>query len=338
MTLLSVQDLHVHFRTAEGPLRALDGVSFDVDESSALGLVGESGCGKTTTVRAILRILPAAGEIPVGRIVFRGRDLLALDPAAMREVRWRGIAMVTQSAMNALDPVARVGAQVVEAIRAHRPCSRREAWARAEQLFETVGLEPAWTRRYPHELSGGMRQRAIIAMALALDPPLLIADEPTTALDVIVQDQIYGEIGRIRRAGGQALILITHDISLVAENCDRIAVMYAGRIVETGAVPDVFARPHHPYTIGLASAFPVLRGEGGELISIAGAPPSLLAPLPGCRFATRCPFAEEMCTRVDPPLLPVGSGHLSACHFPERAAEFRERGRREATWEGVNAT
>ena len=335
MTLLSVQDLHVRFRTADGPLRALDGISFDVDEGAALGIVGESGCGKTTTVRAILRLLPPNGEIPAGRIAFRGRDLLGLDTARMREVRWRGIAMVTQSAMNALDPVARVGAQIVEAIRAHRPSSRREAWAQAEQLFDTVGLEPRWTRRYPHELSGGMRQRAIIAMALALDPPLLIADEPTTALDVVVQDQIYAELGRIRRASGQALVLITHDIALVAENCDRIAVMYAGRIVEMGAVPDVFARPHHPYTIGLASAFPVLRGDGGELISIAGAPPSLLEPPPGCRFAPRCPFAEELCTRVDPPLLPVGSGHVSACHFPGRAAEFRERGRHEATWERV---
>jgi peptide/nickel transport system ATP-binding protein len=331
--LLSVQDLHVSFRTAAGPLRAVAGLSFELPEGGALGLVGESGCGKTTTVRAILRLLPPNGEIAGGRILFRGCDLTTLSRAELRKIRWRGIAMVTQSAMNALDPVARVGAQIVEVIRAHEPCSRHQAWDRAEHLFETVGLKPEWTRRYPHEFSGGMRQRAIIAMALALDPPLLIADEPTTALDVIVQDQIYTEITAIRAAGRRALILITHDISLVAENCDRVAVMYAGRLVEAAPVREVFRRPFHPYTIGLQNAFPNLRGEGRELVSIAGAPPSLLAPPAGCAFAPRCPFVEDRCRTVDPPLAPVAPGHLAACHFSARAEEFRERGRHEATWE-----
>jgi oligopeptide/dipeptide ABC transporter ATP-binding protein len=235
--------------------------------------------------------------------------------------------------MNALDPVYRVGTQIVEAIRAHDMCTRREAWGRAGHLFEVVGLEPSRLRHYPHQFSGGMRQRAIIAMALALDPPLIIADEPTTALDVIMQEQVFEEIERLQRHGRKALLLITHDIALVAENCVRIAVMYAGRIVETASSRDVFARPHHPYTIGLKNAFPNLRGESRELISIPGAPPTLLKPAPGCRFAPRCPFAQERCTREDPRLTTVGKDHLVACHFPEKVGEFRELGRRKSTWQ-----
>ncbi len=333
MSLLSVQNLQVHFRTSGGSLRAVDGISFDLADGESLGIVGESGCGKTTITRAILRILPPNGEIPEGRILFRGRDLLSMSPQEIRKVRWSQISLVTQSAMNALDPVVRVGWQIVEAICAHETCPRREAWNRAERLFELVGLKAEWIRRYPHEFSGGMRQRAIIAMALALDPPLIIADEPTTALDVIMQDQVYEEIGRIRGDSRKALILITHDISLVAENCDRVAVMYAGRIAEMAPCREIFSRPMHPYTIGLQNAFPNLRGESRELISIAGAPPTLLAPVPGCSFAPRCPFAQERCTREVPPLTSVGHGHHVACHFTKKSAEFRELGRHESTWE-----
>ena len=333
MSLLSVQNLQVHFRTSGGSLRAVDGVSFDLADGESLGMVGESGCGKTTITRAILQILPLNGEIPEGRVLFRGQDLLGMTPQEIRKVRWSQISLVTQSAMNALDPVVRVGWQIVEAICAHETCSRREAWNRAERLFEVVGLKPDWIRRYPHEFSGGMRQRAIIAMALALDPPLVIADEPTTALDVIMQDQVYEEIGRIRGDSRKALILITHDISLVAENCDRVAVMYAGRIAEIAPSQEIFSRPMHPYTIGLQNAFPKLRGESRELISIAGAPPTLLAPASGCSFAPRCPFAQERCTREVPPLTSVGKDHHVACHFTEKAAEFRELGRHESTWE-----
>ena len=333
MTLLSVQDLHVHFHTLTGDVRAVDGVSFELAEGESLGVVGESGCGKTTVAKAILRLLPPNGSIPDGRIIFRGRDLLRMLPEEFRQERWRHIALVTQSAMNALDPVYRVGTQVVEAICAHEPCSRGEAWQRAERLFEAVGLEPGRLRQYPHQFSGGMRQRAIIAMALALDPELIIADEPTTALDVIIQDQVFDELERLQRGGRRALILITHDISLVAENCTRVAVMYAGQIVETAPAREIFARPIHPYTIGLQHAFPNLRGASRELVAIPGAPPNLAAPPAGCRFAPRCPFAQARCTQEAPPLAPAGQGHLVACHFAEQAAEFRERGRHAETWE-----
>ena len=333
MSLLSIQELKVRFRTADGELRAVDRVSFDLAEGESIGIVGESGCGKTTLAKAIFRILPPNGLVPEGRILFRGIDLLQLPSPAMRQARWRDLSLITQSAMTALDPVYRVGTQIVEVIRAHEDCSRKEAWERAGELFHAVGLDTNRLRNYPHQFSGGMRQRAVIAMALALDPPLVIADEPTTALDVIMQDQVFEEIARLQQAGQKALILITHDISLVAENCDRVAVMYAGRIVELASVREIFSRPIHPYTIGLQNAFPDLKGKTRGLISIPGAPPDLTAPRPGCRFAPRCPFAQERCASEDPPLSGVGPNHQVACHFPEKAAEFRDAGGQEKIWE-----
>jgi peptide/nickel transport system ATP-binding protein len=335
MTLLEIDRLGVSFRTGRGPLHALDGVSCAVNDGESIGIVGESGCGKTTVARAILRILPNNAESS-GRILFRGCDLLSLSIDEMRKIRWNEMALVTQSAMNALDPVYRVGAQIVEAIRTHESCSASAAWERAGRLFESVGLKAEWTRRYPHEFSGGMRQRAIIAMALALNPPLIIADEPTTALDVIMQDQVFTEIDRIRKRG-TALILITHDISLVSENCDRIAVMYAGLIAEMAPTGTIFERPMHPYTIGLQSAFANLADRGRDLISIAGAPPDLVHPPVGCRFAPRCPFAREKCSEP-PPLLEREDGHWVACHFPEEAEAFRQAGREEKTWEAAATT
>jgi peptide/nickel transport system ATP-binding protein len=331
MTLIELERLNVKFRTSRGDLHAIDGVSFVVNEGESLGIVGESGCGKTTIARALLRILPGNAEAE-GRILFRGRDLLAMSLDEIRQVRWRGMALVTQSAMNALDPVYRVGAQIVEAIRTHERCSDFAAWARAESLFESVGLKAEWVRRYPHEFSGGMRQRAIIAMALALNPPLIIADEPTTALDVIMQDQVFAEIDRIRRERGTALILITHDISLVAENCDRVAVMYAGQIAEMAPTRAIFDRPLHPYTIGLQNAYGDLDDRGRDLISIPGAPPDLVLPPAGCRFASRCPFARDKCSEP-PPLLQREDGHWVACHFSEDAEAFRQAGRAASTWE-----
>jgi oligopeptide/dipeptide ABC transporter ATP-binding protein len=335
MTLLALDHLSVSFHTSRGDLGAVDGISLAVDDGESLGLVGESGCGKTTVARAILRILPANAATG-GRVLLHGRDLLALPLDDMRQARWREIAFVTQSAMNALDPVYRVGAQIVEAIRAHERCSTSAAWQRAEQLLESVGLAAQWAHRYPHELSGGMRQRAIIAMALALDPPLIIADEPTTALDVIMQDQIFAEIDRVRRARGTALVLITHDISLVAENCDRIAVMYAGQIVEMAPTRALLDAPMHPYTIGLRNAFTDLSGSGRELVSIAGAPPDLVQAPAGCRFAPRCPFARGKC-REPAPLIERTSGHWVACHFADEAETFRLAGREERTWETAAA-
>ena len=331
MTLIEVDALRVSFRTGRGPLHALDGVSFALREGESLGIVGESGCGKTTVARAILRILPGNAEAR-GRILLRGRDILAMGPDELDRVRWRGVALVTQSAMNALDPVYRVGAQIVEAIRTHERCSASAAWERAERLLESVGLEPEWARRYPHELSGGMRQRAIIAMALALDPPLIIADEPTTALDVIMQDRVFAEIDRIRRERGTALLLITHDISLVAENCARIAVMYAGRIVELAPARALLERPLHPYSIGLQNACADLGDQTRDLISIAGAPPDLVEPPGGCRFAPRCPFARGKCSEP-PALVEREAGHWAACHFTDEAEAFRQAGRVAITWE-----
>jgi oligopeptide/dipeptide ABC transporter ATP-binding protein len=335
MTLLQLDELHVAFRTSRGDLHAVDGVSLAVNEGESVGIVGESGCGKTTIARAILRILPG-NAASRGQILFRGRDLLAMSPNEVRQVRWKGMALVTQSAMNALDPVYRVGAQIAEAIRAHETCSRTAAWDRAAQLFETVGLEREWIRRYPHEFSGGMRQRAIIAMALALNPPLLIADEPTTALDVIMQDQVFTEIDRIRRDRGIALILITHDIALVSENCDRVAIMYAGQIAEMAASPAIFDRPMHPYTIGLQNASTDIGDRGRDPISINGAPPDLVTPPAGCRFAPRCPFVREKC-REPPLLLEREKDHWVACHFAHDADSFRLAGRENGTWQ-VTAT
>ena len=335
MILLELDDLHVSFHTKRGDLHALDGVSFAVNDGESVGIVGESGCGKTTIARAILRILPNNAAIR-GRILFRGRDLLTMSLDEMRRVRWSEMALVTQSAMNALDPVYRVGAQIVEAIRAHEDCTKSAAWGRAAQLFGSVGLKTEWVRRYPHEFSGGMRQRAIIAMALALNPPLIIADEPTTALDVIMQDQVFAEIDRIRRDRGTALILITHDISLVSENCDRIAIMYAGQIAEMAPTRTIFDQPMHPYTIGLQNAFADLADRGRDLISIAGAPPDLVQPPAGCRFAPRCPFVRGACCEP-PPLLEREKGHWVACHFAHDAETFRQAGREEKTWEAAGS-
>lgn len=336
MTLLALNQLSVSFATSRGKLHALDGVSFTVNEGESVGIVGESGCGKSTIARAILRILPG-NAASRGQILFRERDLLAMSAEEIRQVRWSGMALVTQSAMNALDPVYRVGAQIVEAIRTHELCSTSAAWERAKQLFESVGLRPDWVRRYPHEFSGGMRQRAIIAMALALDPPLIIADEPTTALDVIMQDRVFAEIDRIRKTRGTALILITHDISLVAENCDQVVIMYAAQIAEMAPTRVILDRPMHPYTIGLQNAFADLADQGRDLISIAGAPPDLVQPPNGCRFAPRCPFAREKCRLEAPPLIKREEGHWVACHFAEDAEIFRRAGREESTWEAAVA-
>ena len=335
MPLLQVENLSVSFRTSRGSFRALDGIDFTMEDGESLGLVGKSGCGKTTIARSILRLLPGNAEVS-GRILFRGRDILSLNRDDLAKLRWRDVALVTQSAMNALDPVYRVGDQIIEAIRAHQRLTRTAAWARAERLFETVGLKPEWVRRYPHEFSGGMRQRAIIAMAIALNPPLIIADEPTTALDVIIQDQVFAEIDSIRREHRTALVLITHDISLVAENCDRLAIVYAGNIVEMGPTQTILSKPMHPYTIGLQNAYADLDNSSRELISIAGAPPDLLDPPAGCRFAPRCPFAREQCA-IAPDLKQREDGHWVRCHFADDAETFRRLGAEEATWEAAAA-
>ena len=332
MALLEVEGLSVDYEVAEGVLRAVDGVSFDVEAGEAVGLVGESGCGKTTTVRALLRILPGNARVVAGQARLAGRDLLALGEEALRRIRWKELAIVFQSAMNALDPVYRIEDQIIEAIRLHEPVSRAEAGRRAGELFDLVGIERKRLRDFPHQLSGGMRQRACIAMALALEPALIVADEPTTALDVIVKDQILEHIARLQRERGIAIVYVSHDISVIAETCARVAVMYGGRLIERGPVTRVFSEPGHPYTMGLLSAFPRLGGSE-RLVSIPGYPPNLLERIPGCGFAPRCPFRETRCALERPPAVELAPGHAAACHFVERAADFRARARLPATWQ-----
>jgi oligopeptide/dipeptide ABC transporter ATP-binding protein len=331
MALLEVRDLSIDYEVDGGYLRAVRGVSFQLREGESLGLVGESGCGKTTASKALLKVLPPNGRITGGSIRLKGRDLVPLTEDEMREVRWRDVSMVFQSSMNALDPVYRIRDQIVEAIKLHEKISRRDAVSRAEELFSLVGIDRKRLRDYPHQLSGGMRQRACIAMALALHPSLVVADEPTTALDVIVKDQILERITTLQKEMGIALIYVSHDISVVAETCGSVAVMYAGWIVETGDVSIVFSSPAHPYTMGLLNAFPTLSGTK-RLVAIPGYPPNLLEPAQGCPFAARCPFAEEVCFAEAPPVREVERRHTAVCHFVERAAGFREMAARRETW------
>jgi oligopeptide/dipeptide ABC transporter ATP-binding protein len=329
--VLEVEGLEIRYRTAAGEARAVDGISFSIEAGGALGLVGESGCGKSTVARAILGILPENGRVAGGALRFQGRDLVGLPPAELRRLRWEHIALVPQSAMNGFDPVYTVARQLDEAIVAHAAMPAETRRRRMAELFALVGLEPRRLRDYPHQFSGGMRQRAMIAMAMVLDPTLVVADEPTTGLDVIVQDQILQRIREIHERLGKTMLLITHDMAVVAENCDRIAVMYAGRLMEYGG-QDVFRRPFHPYTLGLCNAFPDLGDQDRELISIPGAPPSLLDPPAGCRFHERCPFATAPCAETPPPLVEVGTGHVAACHHLDRVETFRASAKDPATW------
>ncbi|MBW1993288.1 MAG: ABC transporter ATP-binding protein, partial [Deltaproteobacteria bacterium] len=275
MSLLEIRNLKIHYRTKTGIVKAVDDVSFSIERGGTLGLVGESGCGKTTIAKAIMRLLPRNGMIAGGEILFDGRNLVNLSDEELRKYRWENVAMISQSAMNSLNPVARVGSQLIEAIQAHRQVSVEQATRRMEEVFELVGLSIERARDYPHQFSGGMKQRAVIAMALLLNPELIIADEPTTALDVLVQDQIILKIKELLNKLNNAMILITHDIAVVAETCERMVVMYAGKIMEHADTDDIFYNPYNPYTLGLQNAFPSVKGERKELISIPGYPPLL---------------------------------------------------------------
>ncbi|TMI61057.1 ABC transporter ATP-binding protein [Candidatus Bathyarchaeota archaeon] len=315
--ILETQNLTTNYRTMRGWVRAAEGVNIRVEKGEALGLAGESGCGKTTVAMSILKILPQGGTIRGGKIIFDGTDLVPLSENEMRKIRWKGIAIVFQGAMNAMNPVLKVGDQIVEAIRTHEPdVSSKESWERARKLFELVGIDPERVDNYPHEFSGGMRQRALIAMALAANPKFLIGDEPGTALDVIVQAQTLKLMRDLRERLGLSMLVISHDLSILAETCEKIAIMYAGRIVEYGDAESVFKEPLHPYTQGLIKAFPSIKGERIRLTSIPGQPPDLLRPPPACRFNPRCPYVMDICKKVDPPLGKSGRGdHLVACHL-----------------------
>lgn len=332
MSLLEIRDLRV---TYAGRVRAVDGVTLDVPQGSITGLVGESGCGKSTLGRALMGVLPGVGAITGGQIVFEGRDILALPAREQRALRWRRMSFIPQTAMNALDPVQRLAAQMAEVLIERGGLSRPEAAAQAIALFRLVGLDPARLAAYPHQFSGGMRQRASIALALALSPALVIADEPVTALDVIVQRQILDVLRELQTRLGLAMILVTHDMAVVAYACDRVAVMYAGQIVETGPVAEVLARPLHPYTMGLTHAFPDVHDAHMTLVPIEGSPPSLLHPPPGCRFAARCPFADARCHAEPPPSRMLAPDHRVACFHAEDAPELRRRAAEPATWLAV---
>ena len=317
MPILQVQELTTHYRTQRGWVRAAEGVSFNVEEGQALGLAGESGCGKSTVALSLLKILPSGGRIRKGKIIFDGQDLVPLSEAEMRKIRWKGISIVFQGAMNALNPVYKVGEQVAEAIKIHENnISGSETKERVAKLFEMVGIEPSRADNYPHEFSGGMRQRALIAMALAANPKMLIGDEPGTALDVIVQAQTLRLLRDLRDRLGLSMILISHDLSIIAETCDKVAIMYAGKIVEYGDTNAIFKNPQHPYTQGLIKAFPSIKGERVRLTSIPGQPPDLLHPPAACRFHPRCPYIMDICKKEEPLLLEHREkDHNVACHL-----------------------
>ena len=314
--LLHVRELRTHFRVDGGELVAVDGVSFSVDAGRTLGIVGESGCGKSVTALSIMGLIAQPpGRIAGGEIRFEGRDLLKLPAEAMRELRGDRISMIFQEPMTSLNPAFTVGDQIVEVIRRHRRVDAREAKALAIDMLRRVRI-PSPEHRYddyPHRLSGGMRQRVMIAIALACGPRLLIADEPTTALDVTIQAQILDLMRTLREETGTAIILITHDLGVVAEIADEVAVMYSGRIVERAPVRGLFAEPQHPYTIGLLGSIPQLHREQPRLAAIEGQVPNPLAPVIGCRFHPRCPFAIARCRREEPPLIPIAGSHEAAC-------------------------
>jgi peptide/nickel transport system ATP-binding protein len=322
--LLDVRDLKVHFETADGVVKSVDGVSFTVERGETLGVVGESGSGKSVTFLTIMQLITRKQAKIEGEIVFNGRDVLKLPPEEMREIRGAGMAMVFQDPMTSLHPLFKVGFQIVEALRAHQDISKDEAHGQAIEMLRRVGISKPDERvdQYPHEFSGGMRQRAMIAMALALNPDLLIADEPTTALDVTVQAQILDLIDRLKEEFNAAVVIITHDLGVVAEHCDEINVMYAGKIAETGTARDIYYRAHHPYTWGLLQSIPRMDQDRSErLHPIRGLPPSLIHVPPGCSFHPRCPHRFEPCDKEVPALLSSDGHHASACHLPLQEKE-----------------
>jgi peptide/nickel transport system permease protein len=325
--LLNVRDLTMYYDLEDAWLRAADGVSLHLDRGDSLGLVGESGCGKTSVGLTLMRVLPRNARVLRGSVTLSGREILNSNETDFKAVRWNQISMIFQSSMNSLNPVKRSGEQLVDAYRLHRPgTTDQEALQRVRELFEIVHIPTNRIQSYPHELSGGMRQRVMIALALLLDPEVIIADEPTTALDVLVQDQILAELIRLREEMDLSIILISHDVGIVAETCDRIAVMYAGQIVEEAPSRDLFKHSRHPYTQGLLGSLPTITGPRKELIALPGESTPVVGQPQGCRFAARCPLAADLCHQVDPPALRVNGNHWARCHFALEA-------RVEAAWQ-----
>lgn len=314
MSLLEVRNLKTYFFTPFGTVKAVDDVSFDMKKGQALGLAGESGCGKTTIAYSIMKLIPLPGKIVGGEIYLNGRDLVKLNEKEFKAIRWKELSMVFQGAMASFNPIFKIGDQISEAILYHENVTKEEAMKRTNELLELVGIEYERANNYPWELSGGMRQRSMIAMALACNPTLLVADEPTTALDVIVSAQIMRLIKNLRERLDLTMLLITHDISVIAQTCDELLVMYAGKFVEKTSISEIFKNAYHPYTKALIKAFPSIKGPKQDLEGIPGNPLDLMNPPPGCRFALRCPYVKETCLKEDPVLTEVESKHFVACH------------------------
>ena len=332
--VLEVVDLDLSYETADGRAAALRGISLSLEAGESLGLVGESGCGKSTLLKAIMGVMPGNARIDAGQIRFNGVDLVTKGEENWRSIRWAGISLIPQSALNALDPVQRIGDQIAEAIAPHRAMTGSAMQERIRDLLGMVGVDPSRIDSYPHQLSGGMRQRVLIAMALALEPPVVLADEPTTALDVIVQDQIFRRLQSLRQQLAFALVLVTHDIAVVVENCDRIVVMYGGVIVESGPTREVIRNPRHPYTLGLRAALPRLSRDS-DLVAIPGRPPNLIDPPAGCRFTARCPFALPVCHREMPILVEVEHNRFTRCHRWEEMDVLAPVAQDATTWTHV---
>jgi peptide/nickel transport system ATP-binding protein len=325
LALLEVRDLHTSFKTDDGVVRAVEGVSFSVEKGQTLGIVGESGCGKSVTCLTIMGLNPGRNTVSTGEALWKGKNLLTAKPKELRAIRGSEISMIFQDPMTSLNPVHSIGKQLVEAVQLHRDMSTRAARARALELLKAVGIPKAGARMddYPHQFSGGMRQRVMIAMALINDPDLLIADEPTTALDVTTQAQILTLMKRLQDEFGSAIMMITHDLGVVAETADDVLVMYAANVVEQAGVDDLFNRPQHPYTWGLMGSLPRLEADTERLTQIPGQPPSLLRPPPGCRFHPRCPHVMEVCKTTFPELAPAERepGHLQRCHLDQETKD-----------------
>ena len=325
MALLEVNDLKTHFRTDDGIVKAVDGVTFSVEKGKTLGIVGESGSGKSVTCLTIMGLNPKANTISSGEALWKGKDLLRMSSRQLRNIRGDDIAMIFQDPMTSLNPVKSIGAQLNEAILLHRDVSKKQARSRSVELLKAVGIPRAERRidDYPHQFSGGMRQRVMIAMALVNDPDLLIADEPTTALDVTTQAQILNLMMKLQQDFGSAIIIITHDLGVIAEAADDVVVMYAAQVVERAPVTNLFNRPHHPYTWGLLGSLPRLDADVERLTQIQGQPPSLLNPPRGCRFHPRCPYVMEICKTEQPALAPISTDpeHLQRCHLDEETKD-----------------
>jgi peptide/nickel transport system ATP-binding protein len=313
-SVLEITDLNVDYVTERGTVRAVDNVSLEVGKGEFLGIVGESGCGKSTLLFAIARLLSPPAEISSGTVLFKGTDMVTLTDEDLRHVRWRDYSVVMQSAMNALNPVMTIGAQLKDAIEAHERMRAPRIRARSEEVMRLVGIDPLHLASYPHQLSGGMRQRAMIAMALVFTPDLVIMDEPTSALDVVAQRSLMLQIKELQRRIGFAAVFVTHDMSLVSHFSDRLAVMYAGQVVEVGRTRAIFDEPKHPYTQGLMASFPSIVGPKKPLVGIAGGPPDLAAPPAGCRFHPRCPHVMARC-RIEEPVFHDEAGDLVRCHL-----------------------